>query len=118
MPAHVMQWVVIWLVAAGLTAGWLLRRPTSRWRHITLGLVSAVLWIPAAYLSNNVATVTDGGTVVTVGSDALVGVGAFMVVVSIVGLVLGLFLWVEETVEEAEQAAAEGLPDTGLRGGD
>lgn len=99
---HVFQWVAAFLVAAGVTTAWLLRPPTQRWRHLALGIANTVLWIPVAYLSNNVYVLSDGGSKVAFGSEALVGVGVLMVVVNILGIVLGLVLWVEETADEAE----------------
>lgn len=96
---HVFQWVAAFLTATALTGAWLLIRPRSRWRHLVTGIVATILWIPVAYTAGNVG-VADGGQVVTFGSEALGSVAIFMVVVNIAGLLLGLFLWVEEAADE------------------
>lgn len=99
---HVFQWTAAFLVATALTGAWLLVRPRSRWRHLVTGIVATILWLPVAYTAGNVG-VASQGAVVTFGSDALGTVGIFMVVVNIAGLLLGLFLWVEEGVDEASR---------------
>lgn len=109
---HVMQWSIVWLSAAGWTAGWLLTRPTSRWRHLIGGIVAALLWIPLAYTSNNVG-VASNGTQLTFGSDAVAGVATFMIVVCLVGLLVGLTLWVEEATDAAEDALPERMQHRG-----
>lgn len=114
---HVTQWVVSFAVAAAFTGAWLLRRPPSRWRHITVGIVATLLWVPVAYLSNNVYVLSEAGNKVAFGSEALVGVGTVMVVVNILGIILGLLLWVEETADEAHDALPEELQHR-TRGGD
>ncbi len=103
---HLLQWTAAFAAALYLTCKWLLERPRSRWRHIISGLVSTLLWIPVAYTAGNVA-VADNGEVVAFGSDALGMYAIFMVVVNIAGLVLGLFLWAEEEVEEASREAPD-----------
>lgn len=100
---HATQWAVVWLAAIGWTATWLLSRPTSRWRHLLGGIVATLLWIPVAYTSNNVGVASAGSTL-TFGSDAIAGVATFMVVVTLAGTLIGLYLWVEETTDDAENA--------------
>jgi len=100
---HLLQWTAAFIGALYITFQWLVTRPRSRWRHITVGIVSTLLWIPVAYTAGNVGVATDSGEVVTFGSEALGGVAIFMVVVCIGGLVLGLLLWVEEEAEEAHK---------------
>jgi hypothetical protein len=113
MPdVHLFQWVIAFAGALWLTARWLLARPTSRWRHIVGGLMATLLWLPVAYTANNVHVV-DQGTREAFGSNALGGVATFMAVACLAGLVIGLFLWVEEA---ADEASAE-LPGS-LRRGD
>lgn len=97
---HVAQWTAAFLAAIGVTGAWLLVRPRSRWRHLVAGLVAVILWLPVAYTAGNVG-VADGGQVVTFGSEALAGVATFMIVVNLLGLVLGLYLWVEEAADDA-----------------
>jgi hypothetical protein len=101
MPeVHLFQWVAAFAGALWLTARWLLTRPTSRWRHLAVGLVATLLWLPVAYTAGNVH-VADGGTTVGFGSDALGTVAIVLLVVCIAGLVLGLYLWVEEAADDA-----------------
>lgn len=106
VTVHAFQWVAVFAAAVLLTSRWLLSRPTSRWRHILGGMVSTILWIPVAYQSNNVG-VASGGEIVTFGSGAIGGVATFMIVVCIAGLLVGLVLWVEETVDEAHDSLPE-----------
>jgi nitric oxide reductase large subunit len=101
---HLFQWVAAFAVAAGFTGAWLLRPPTQRWRHLAIGITGSILWIPVAYLSNNVYVLSDAGQKVPFGSEALVGVGTLMVVINILGTILGLVLWVEETADETEDS--------------
>jgi len=104
MPdVHLFQWVAVFAAAIWVTSRWLLSRPTSRWRHIIGGIVSTILWIPVAYQSNNVY-VADGGTTTAFGSDAIASVATFMIVVCVLGIIVGLVLWVEETVDEAHDS--------------
>ncbi|MFW5956293.1 MAG: hypothetical protein ACOCQY_02705 [Halorhabdus sp.] len=101
MPeVHLVQWTAAFLAATWLTARWILDRPGQRWRHIVGGLTSTLLWIPVAYTANNVY-VADGGASVGFGSEALGYVAIFMVVVSIIGLLVGLLLWVEDEADTA-----------------
>ncbi|MFW5956341.1 MAG: hypothetical protein ACOCQY_02945 [Halorhabdus sp.] len=109
---HLIQWTAAFAAALYLTCKWLLERPRSRWRHIVAGLVSTLLWVPVAYTAGNVA-VADGGEAVSFGSDALGMFAIFMIVVNMAGLVLGLYVWAEEEVDEASEAA----PDIQPRGG-
>lgn len=111
MVVHVGQWMVLFIVAAGWTARWLLTQPSQRWRHLVAGIAATLLWIPTAYTANNVG-VADGGTTVTFGSSAIAGVATFMVVASVAGVVVGLLLWVEQS---ADAASAE-LPASMRRG--
>jgi hypothetical protein len=97
---HVIQWATAFVGALWLTARWLLTRPQSRWRHIFGGLMSALLWLPVAYASGNVY-VADQGRPVQFGSPALGSVSIFMVVVCLAGLLVGLYLWVEEAADDA-----------------
>lgn len=99
---HLFQWTVAFGAAIYLTSKWLLERPTSRWRHIALGFVNVLLWIPVAYTSGNVA-VSSGGVTMTYGSEALGGVATFMIVVCLASLLVGLMLWTEETADEAHR---------------
>ncbi len=101
---HVIQWTAVFAAAMYFTCKWLVERPRSRWRHIAGSLVSILFWIPVAYTAGNVG-VADNGEAVTFGSDAVGSVAIFMIVVCIAGLILGLYLWAEEEVEEASQEA-------------
>ena len=103
---HLFQWVAAFAAAFWLTARWLLERPRSRWRHILGGVVSTLLWIPVAYTSGNVY-VADNGSTVAFGSDALGTFAAFMAVLCIVGLLVGLMLWAEEAADDAHDALPE-----------
>jgi len=110
---HLWQWTAAFIVAMALTMAWLLTRPPQRWRHIVSALVSTLLWIVVAYTAGNVG-VASGGEVVAFGSDALATFAIFMVFVDLVGLILGLMLWVEEETE----AASRDLPTDMQRPGD
>ncbi len=99
---HLVQWTAAFVLAMGLSSVWLLRRPQSRWRHIVVGLISTLLWIPVAYTAGNVGVVSEG-QVIAMGSDALAIFAVFMAFVDLAGLLLGLLLWAEEDVEETSQ---------------
>jgi len=98
---HLFQWTIAYAAAIWWTARWLLTRPESRWRHIAGGLAAVLLWLPVAYTAGNVHVATDGGSKVAFGSGALGALATFMLVVSVGGLILGLFLWVEEAADDA-----------------
>ena len=108
---HLFQWTAAFLAAIGVTGAWLLVRPRSWWRHLVAGIVGTILWLPVAYTAGNVG-VADGGSVVTFGSRALTGVATFMIVVNLLGLILGSYLWVEEAADDA----SDELPND-MRGG-
>lgn len=116
MPdVHLYQWLAAFVVAVWWTNRWLLTRPTSRWRHILGGIPATLLWIPVAYTADSVY-VNDSGVTAVFGSDALATFATFMVVVNLVGLLIGLMLWAEETVDDA----SDDLPPEAQRprGGD
>lgn len=101
MAVHVTQWAVVFIAATWLTAKWLLSPPASRWRHIVAGVLTTVLWVPLAYTAGNVETTDGSGGTVAFGSEALGTFATFAAVVSAIGLLVGLVLWVEETADEA-----------------
>ena len=102
---HLFQWLAAFVGALWLTERWLLHDPGQRWRHIIAGICSTILWIPVAYTANNVA-INDSGVTAVFGSQALASFAIFMVLVNIIGLVLGLYLWVEGETD----AASDYLP--------
>lgn len=115
VDVHLFQWVAAFAAAFWLTARWLLERPRSRWRHILGGLVSTLIWIPVAYTAGNVA-VNSGGVTMRFGSDALGTFAAFMAVLCIVGLLVGLMLWAEEAADDAHDALPDGMQHQRQRG--
>lgn len=101
VQVHALQWSIVFAGALWFTARWLLQRPASRWRHIFGGLLAVVLWLPVAYTAGNVGVADGAGGTATFGSQALGTVAIFAAVVSVVALLVGLVLWVEEAADEA-----------------
>ena len=94
---NVLMWALTAALAALFTYGWLIRRPVSRWRHIMLATAATPLWVLVAYGGSG-ATVVDQGATVAVGSGAWLYAGGLLAFINVLGLVLGLVLWTDETV--------------------
>ena len=113
MPdVHVIQWTVAFGLALYITFSWLVSPPTSRWRHLVVGIFTTLLWIPIAYTAGNVG-VADSGESIAFGSTALATFSTFMIVVCIAGLAVGLLLWTEEHAKEADVAMPDSLRPRG-----
>lgn len=103
---HVLQHVIAFALALWWTKSWLMDQIIARWRFTIAGLGGSILWIYVAYTATRVFD-ASGGTEIIYSSIALSYFSAFMAFVSVVGTILGLFLWIEE---EGREAAGE-LPD-------
>jgi len=111
---HVLTFVVVLALTMWWTKGWLINRVASRWRHLLGSLVSTIAWVYLAFTATRVAD-TSGGVTIIFGSDALSTFAAFMAFVSVLGVLLGLLFWTEETGREV----SEDLPKSGgVLGGD
>lgn len=95
--------VAAFLGALWWTKGWLMDATRQRWRFILSTLSSVPLWIVVAYTATRVVEGSSGVGIVY-GSTAIAYFGAMMAFVSVIGFVLGLYLWAEE---EAQEAAGE-----------
>jgi len=103
MPPHVWMVVVPFAVAVWWTSQWLLQPVVSRWRHVAAGLVSILLWIYLSFASTR--ALAGSPEQYAYGSEALAFVSVFMALVSFLGVILGLLLWVEETASDAVSEA-------------
>ena len=105
---HLWQFVAMLTLTMWWTKGWLINRVASRWRHILGALVSTIAWIYVAFAATRVAQ-GSGGVTIVFGSDALSTFAGFMAFVSVLGVLLGLLFWTEETGREV----SEDLPKSG-----
>lgn len=113
---HILQYVVLLGSAVWWSKYVIMNRGGGiRWRQAMSALVGALLWIPVAYLSTNVA-VTTTGTVTLFGSTALGYVGVVMTVVMLLTGILSLVLWSMEEAEESAGVLTERLPGEKPRG--
>lgn len=107
---HLFQWFGLWIAAVWWSKHALMNRGGGvRWRQVLSSITGAILWIPVAYLSTNVADGSTGG-VTLYGSEALGYIGVFMSIVMILTFILSLVLWSEEEAEEAGQELKDRLP--------
>lgn len=97
---HLWMVVVPFAMAMWWTESWLMNPIVARWRFAVAAFAGTILWVYLAYASTR-AVEASSGVVVAYGSVALSWFSVFMALVSIVGLILGLFLWVEEEGEHA-----------------
>jgi len=88
------------------TSKWLIARPASRWRYLLASLVSVPLWIVARYTATR-AGAGSSGVVIIYESLPIAYFAFLMAFISVVGAILGLYLWTEEEASDA----AEELPD-------
>lgn len=102
---HILQNVIPLALALWWTKSWLMDPIISRWRFAVSAVAGSILWVYVAYTSTR-AVDTSGGVEIIFESMALAYFSAFMAFVSVVGMVLGLLLWVDEEAKEA----AETLP--------
>ena len=103
---HLLYVVIPFAAAVWWTKHWLMDDILARWRFVIASMSGSILWVYLAFASTH-AVEGSGGVQIAYGSIALAYFSAFMAMVSVVGLLLGLFLWTEE---EAEETARE-LPD-------
>ena len=103
---HLFQHLAAFVVAFWWTSKWMITRPVSRWRFAMSALAGAIVWIYVAFTALG-SVATTGGVTVLIQSQSLAYLAAFMAFVSVVGMILGLFLWTEEEGEKA----TEGVPD-------
>lgn len=111
---HLLMNVGAFIAAMWWTKSWLMDPIQSRWRFVVASLVSVPLWIFVAYSSTRVVDPSSGVGHVF-GSIALAYVAGIMALVSVVGCILGLYLWAEE---EAEESAQQLPPAVRPRSGD
>lgn len=103
MPeTHILMNVGALVAATWWTKHWLMDPLPSRWRYVIASLVGVPMWIFVAYSSTRVVDPSSGVGHVF-GSMALAYVGAIMAMVSLVGCVLGLYLWAEEEGQQTAQ---------------
>lgn len=105
---HLLMNVAALLAATWWTKSWLMDPIVSRWRFVVASLVSVPLWVFVAYSSTRVVDPSSGVGHIF-GSMALAYVAAIMALVSIVGCVLGLYLWTEEEIQESEATLPQNL---------
>lgn len=103
---HLWQFVGPFAVIAWWTKSWLLDRVISRWRHLIASLFSIIGWIYLAFTATRVG-VNSSGVQIVFGSVALAYLCAFMAIVSVAGLLIGLLFWSEEAVEDASSGVSE-----------
>ncbi len=116
VETHLFQHLGMLVIATWWTSKWLINRPASRWRFLMASLSGAIMWVYVAFTALGSSALTDTGNTVLVQSEALAYIGTFMAFISVVGMLLGLFMWAEEETE----AASEGAPRESLSnvGGD
>lgn len=102
---HLLQSVIPLALAMWWTKSWLMDSIIARWRFAVSAVSGTILWIYVAYSSTRVIE-PSGGVEHVFGSPALSYFAAFMALVSVVGMILGLLLW----TEEEGQRTAETLP--------
>lgn len=98
--------VVAFAGALWWTKHWLMDPIAQRWRFILSSLSSVPLWIVVAYTATR-AVEGSSGVGIVYESLPVAYFGALMAFLSLLGFVLGLFLWTEEEGERA----AESLPE-------
>lgn len=103
---HVLQHVAAFAVALWWTGQWLFTRPTSRWRFAISAVAGGILWIYVAFTAVG-SIEASGGVTIEFVSVPLAYFSTFMAFLSVVGMLLGLFLWTEEQIK----AASEDLPE-------
>lgn len=105
---HILQSVIPLAMAIWWTKAWLMEPIVARWRFAVATLAGTILWVYIAFSSTRVVDPSSGVGIVFQ-SYALAYFAAFMAVVSVVGLVLGMFLWTEEEAEQTAQTLPEGI---------
>lgn len=111
---HVLQFVTMLALTMWWTKSWLIDRVASRWRHLVGALASTIAWIYIAYTATRVMD-TSAGVTIVFGSGALGTFAVFMSFVSVIGIILGLLFWTEETAREVSEDAPQ---SGGVLGGD
>lgn len=96
---HLWMLLVPFATAMWWTQKWLMEPIIARWRFAASALGGSILWVFVAYASTRVVS-TSGGVEILHDSLALAYFAAFMALVSVLGGILGLFLWTEEEAEE------------------
>ena len=105
---HILQHAIAFALAVWWTKGWLMNRLVSRWRFALSGFAGALLWLYVAFTATRVFEYS-GGQEVVYSSLALAYLAGFMVFLSLVGTVLGLFLWTEEEGQRAVDELGDGI---------
>ena len=105
---HLLQNIIPFALAIWWTKGWLMDPIIARWRFAVSGLAGSILWVYVAYTSTAVQE-SSGGVVIEYSNLSLAYFAAFMAVVSVVGVLLGLVLWTEESLEDRDQNLPEYL---------
>lgn len=103
---HLFQHLAAFVVAMWWTSKWMITRPVSRWRFAMSAFAGAILWVFVAFTALG-SVVTTSGVTVLITSQGLAYFSGFMAFLSVLGALLGLFLWTEEEGEKA----AEGVPE-------
>lgn len=94
-PHLIAHFAIPFAVFSWWTKSWLMDPITQRWRFAVSALTGTIGWIYLAYTATR-AVEGSAGVQIVYGSTALAYVCAFMALVSLVGIILGLFLWTEE----------------------
>lgn len=100
---HVLMLVVPFATNVWWTKSWLMDPIDSRWRFAVSAFAGTIGWIYLAFASTRVVEASNGQPIVY-GSTSLAYVCAFMALVSVVGIILGLLLWTEEAGSEVTQS--------------
>lgn len=100
---HLFQHLFAFVLAMWWTKHWLMDGIIARWRFVISALSGSILWIYVAYTATR-AIDTSAGVTIAFNSMPLAYFSAFMAFVSVMGMILGLFLWTEE---EGQEAAAQ-----------
>lgn len=99
---HLLMNIGVLLGSIWWTKSWLMDPIQSRWRYIVAALASIPMWIFVAYSSTRVVDPSSGVGHIF-GSMALAYLSVIMALVSVAGLLIGIFLWAEEEAEETAQ---------------
>lgn len=105
---HLLMNVAALVGALWWTQRWLMQPMVARWRFAISALAGTILWVFVAYSSTRVVD-PSGGVGHVFESFALAWFAAFMAFVSVIGLIMGLFLWTEEEAERTAETLPEGI---------
>jgi hypothetical protein len=105
---HLLMHVAAFVGALWWTKHWMLDPVGQRWRFILSSLASVPLWIVVAFTATRAVSGSSGVGIVY-GSLPIAYFGGLMAALSLLGFVLGLFLWTEEEGERAAQSLPENV---------